>query len=195
MHTLHLTEVGDNHLGAIRAVREALGALGLSGPLAGVRAADKIIEDCKETGYALLGSSPDLVLLANITKLLRDADCNAVTDFDPAEPRHRRRQQVREDRAAKRTPEEVFADRAPGQAPPTPAELRDDRAVYSTEAYETALVLVVASSGNPVTAAAHCTALARSTQDDTLYREVQDALVQTFPHIEEPLVANEVRLT
>lgn len=198
-HTLYLTRIGHNRLAATKLVREVmqfLGTPGEDGP-ASMADADKLIDAFERDSYALLGVNDDALVLSDVTAQLNDGDCDAVIDLDPDLPgepamRDLRREQSREDAAAGKTPEEVFAERAPGLPPPAPVVTEPP--IFSTQAYETAMQLLVMTNGMPGNAAGYCHGLARTTEDDLLYREVQDALVKVFPFIAEALDANDLRV-
>lgn len=195
MHTLYLVRIGPNRLLSTRAIREAmqfLGSPGEDGP-ATMKDADKIIDAFERDGHALLGTHADPLVLSDVTAHLNEHHCDAIIDLDPA--RRERQAQTRRDRSEGRSPEEVFAERAPGEPQPEPpAPSAPERQTFPLEAHETAMQLIVMCDGNPANAAAYCHNLARVTADDRLYREVQDALVQAFPFIASALDASGLRL-
>lgn len=200
MHTLYLVSTGDNELLSTRAVRETLRTLGLTGEDATMKSAAKLIDCLRRDGHALLGTSPDPVLLAELTRRLATHGCEAVIDLNPDDPeqmravhdRRARRAQTAADREAGKTPEEVFRDRAGGQ--PRKPEAAPQVFVFSKHAYETAMLLIVMAHGNPADAAANCWMLAHTTEDDALYEEVQESLIQVFPHIGPAIEAIDKRL-
>ncbi len=183
MHTLYLTNYGENRMQATRAVRNAMRALGLSEKDASYAAADKLLDALDRDGYALLGTSPNPTLLTEVSKSLAAADCEAVLNLDPE--RAARRSHSREDRGAGKTPEQVFAERAPGE--PT-VEFR-----FSPQASATAMAMLAMTDGNPLNAAAFVHRLDHTT-GDALWEEVQEALIQAFPFIGQALEENRMRL-
>lgn len=195
-HTLYLTAIANpDRLMATRLIRAAMADLGTPGAESDTPTyadADAVIEAFARDGHALLGTVPHLPFITNVKNRLAEGKVEAQIDYEPDEPRNVRRLQSRADAEAGKTPEEVFAERAPGSA--AEPEPRSKRETFSTSAHETAMLLIVMCDGNPTNAAGYCYSLARTTEDDDLYRETQAALVQVFPFVARPLDESGMRL-
>ena len=176
MHTLHLVSVDSYGLGTIRALREAMRILS-DDEAVGIREASAALDTLREDGHALLGESESYETLAQVAAALEVNGCESLVDYDPDEPEYGREP----------TPEEVFevaegkSERADADGPAVYDVDGDDRPVFSTEAYETALALLVMTNGNPANAAAHAHLLGRTTQDGDLYSETIRCMIHTFP--------------
>jgi hypothetical protein len=203
MHTLYLTSYDSNRrILATRAVRQALQSLGLAGDDADYAAADRVLGALDRDGHALLGSSPDPTVLAVVTANLKDADCEAVMDYNPddsaqrdeLQDRRARREQTRRDRAEGRTPEEAFAQHAPGKpAPPVTQDAGTEGFRFSPQANMTAQALLVMADGNPINAAGFAFRLDHTTEDG-LWEEVQESIIQTFPFVANVMLENSMRI-
>ena len=200
MHTIHLIEVEDgNDLLRVRAVQAALRALYPGGRPGGgdwtARDADEAITEARDKGAYLLGEAHDLNGLVDVAAALEENGCIALIDHDT------KLSAVPDDPSSPPSPEEVFANAPDAEPEPqddaTGAAVEDstaptERPLFSQQAYETAMALLVMQNGKPAEAAAHARTLGRTTEDDDLYLEAINALLYVFPWIRVPLEANHI---
>lgn len=172
-HSLWLTKVNwDLRVNAVKGVRAARKALGdeLGGSLA--RSLEVVRAVYDEGKPVLIGRHPDIgVIRAAGVEAESSGGCTVAVDL---------------------TPEEVFASTPDNPAsgagdewaePPADPDKQPDetREPLSSAAYETAMVLLCITDGNPVMAMITAGSLKRSTQDADLYEEVQAAILRVFP--------------
>jgi hypothetical protein len=198
-HTLHLVAVDlDNGtpLRRVRAVREAMRTLA-PGERIVADDAQEAIDAVLDGGVALLGESDDLDTVSQVAAALDPFGAATAIDYAEAVPTTAG---IAALPGANRTPEEAFGnppaevDALTSTEGPAVADATDaaetERPVFSTEAYETAMVALTHSDGNPAKAAALCHALLRVTGDGDLYGESIQAICLVFPWVARMLVAS-----
>jgi hypothetical protein len=188
MHTVHITAVfKDRFVDAARAVREAYAIMAEDNPQAvslTLEDAGAILEEAGANPPKPILKTDDRDLAERVWRALNvEGVLRAFMDLDVEEFKRRI-----EGKPA-RTPEEVFrsADHIGAVASEhEPPEVE----VFSTQAYETCMVLMTMTEGNPLRAAAQAHALGRTTGDEDFYTEVKAALVHAFPWLESTLREN-----
>lgn len=173
MQTLWLTKVHPaNRLRSLRAVRDALNALG-GDDVASAAEAAAILRTFAEDGFAYLGDGNADALEAARSALAAQM-CEGTINLDPEV--EAKRQAARRMTREGATPEQVFAEHAPGQPAQPQAAVE-----LSPKVYRTAIGIMAGANGNPLTAAAQANTLARTTEDAAFYWQVIGALCETFP--------------
>lgn len=184
MRTLWVTHLPDNTLMAIKALREAQRFFD---PEADTATAAEAHDVFGHDGFVYIGeTTPTSGDLDALRASLRSQGCETRLDLNPED--YARQVRARRLTEAGATPEQVFAAEAPGVPTTELAREAQEAGIYSTAAYETALVLMAQSQGNPLKAAAVASMLARTTEDDDLYHEVIAALCGPFPWLAPALV-------
>jgi hypothetical protein len=171
-HTLHLVAVDlDNGtpLRRVRAVREAMRTLA-PGERIVADDAQEAIDAVLDGGVALLGESDDLDTVSQVAAALDPFGAATAIDYAEAVP--------------------TTAGIAALPVADATDAAETERPVFSTEAYETAMVALTHSDGNPAKAAALCHALLRVTGDGDLYGESIQAICLVFPWVARMLVAS-----
>jgi hypothetical protein len=190
MHTVHITAISrDRFVDAARAVREAYALMAEDNPQAvslTLEDAGAILEEAGANPPKLILKTEDRDLAYRVWRALNVTEVmRAFMDLDVEEFKRRV-----EGKPA-RTPEEVFAGRSADHIGAVASEHEPEEVeVFSTQAYETAMVLMTMTEGNPLRAAAQAHALGRTTGDEDFYTEVKAALVHAFPWLESTLREN-----
>lgn len=183
MHTLHLVSVsGPDELGHVRAVLNAM--RGLHGDdNVHPQDADRAITTMKANGNCLLGEHADLEYMAQLQILLDENGVGSLIDYDP-EPK------LTPEQALGNPPAEPdysldgeAAPTADGAATTDATGDADERPYFTDAAYETAMALLVANSGNPLHAATSGFTIGRVAGDPELYAETINAIIYVFPHV------------
>lgn len=165
---LYLTDAeGVSRMHALKALREALRVID---PEAKVHQADALLAALAERGHAHMATG-DPITLSLMSDVLTEAGLVAHAVPESEVERAERRWESKRAQRGGATPE---------QEPPRSQ-------TFSPAAYETALACLAICNGDPMKAALHAHALARTTKDAVIYHETMHVYGVVFPWTVNPL--------